>query len=49
VLLKEGKNAEAREQLHGFISAFPASPFRPQAEQLLRRLEASAAGHSGPS
>ena len=49
VLLKEGKNAEAREQLHGFISAFPANPFRPQAEQLLRRLEASAAGHGGPS
>ena len=48
VLLKEGKNAEARDQLHGFISAFPASPFRPQAEQLLRRLEASAA-QGGPS
>jgi hypothetical protein len=35
-------------QLHGFINAFPASPFRPQAEQLLRRLEVSAA-QGGPS
>jgi predicted Zn-dependent protease len=48
VLLKEGKKAEALDQLHGFINAFPASPFRPQAEQLLRRLEASAA-RGGPS
>jgi len=48
VLLQEGKKPEALDQLHGFISAFPASPFRPQAEQLLRRLEASAA-QGGPS
>ena len=48
VLLQEGKKVEALEQLHGFISAFPASPFRPQAEQLLHRLEASAA-QGGPS
>lgn len=48
VLLQQGKKAEALDQLHGFISAFPASPFRPQAEQLLHRLEASAAG-GGPS
>ena len=49
VLLKEGKKSEALDQLHGFINAFPASPFRPQAEQLLHRLEASAASQSGPS
>lgn len=48
VLLQQGKKAEALNQLHGFISAFPASPFRPQAEQLLHRLEASAT-QGGPS
>ncbi|HLK31542.1 MAG TPA: tetratricopeptide repeat protein [Terriglobales bacterium] len=49
VLLKEGKKAEALSQLHEFVTAFPSSPFRPQAEQLLRRLQAAAATPSGPS
>lgn len=49
VLLQEGKKAEALDQLQGFIKAFPSSPFRPQAEQLMRRLQASVAGQSGPS
>ena len=49
VLLKEGKRADALAQLQDFIKAFPSSPFRPQAEQLMRRLQASVAGQSGPS
>lgn len=49
VLLKERKNAEALDQLQGFIKAFPSSPFRPQAEQLMHRLQASAGGQGGPS
>jgi len=48
VLLKEGKKGEARHELQQVVAAFPASPFRAQAEQLLHRLEtASVAG--GPS
>jgi len=49
VLLKEGKRADALGQLQDFIKAFPASPFRSQAEQLMHRLQASVAGQSGPS
>jgi tetratricopeptide (TPR) repeat protein len=49
VLLKEGKRADALGQLQDFLKAFPASPFRSQAEQLMHRLQASVAGQSGPS
>ncbi len=49
VLLKEGKKSDALDQLHEFIKIFPKSPFRPQAEQLVHRLEASSASAGGPS
>ena len=48
VLLQQGKKAEAVNQLHGFIYAFPANPFRPKAQELLHRLEVSPA-QGGPS
>jgi tetratricopeptide (TPR) repeat protein len=49
VLLREGKNDAAREALQQFLAAFPASPFRAQAEQLLHRLETASASRGGPS
>jgi tetratricopeptide (TPR) repeat protein len=49
VLLQEGKKADAVVQLQGFVKSFPASPFRPQAEQLLQRLQAASAPARGPS
>jgi Flp pilus assembly protein TadD len=48
-LLKEGKKNEARQQLQEFLGAFPASPFRAQAEQLLHRLETTSVSQPGPS
>ena len=49
VLLKEGKKADAVNELQEFVKAFPASPFRPKAEQLLQRLNARSAAAGGPS
>jgi tetratricopeptide (TPR) repeat protein len=41
LLLKRGRNSDAVDQLHEFVSAFPDNPFTPQAKQLLQRLESS--------
>ena len=40
--LQQGRNQDAMTELHAFMSAFPDSPFKKQAQQLLRRLEAAA-------
>jgi tetratricopeptide (TPR) repeat protein len=41
LLMKEGRKADAVAQLHDFVSAFPGSPYRSQATQLLQQLETS--------
>ncbi len=38
LLLKLGRNSEAKAELHGFIDAFPDNGFTPKAKQLLQRL-----------
>ena len=40
--LQQRRNQDAMTELHAFMSAFPDSPFKKQAQQLLRRLEAAA-------
>jgi Tfp pilus assembly protein PilF len=42
LLMKRGRNADAADQLHDFVKAFPDNRFTPQAKQLLQRLESSA-------
>jgi tetratricopeptide (TPR) repeat protein len=42
LFLKEGRKADAVDQLHAFLTAVPSSPFSSQAKQMLQRLETSA-------
>ncbi len=49
LLLKRGRNSDAVDQLHEFISAFPDNPFTPQAKRLLQRLESSPHAAGGPN
>ena len=41
VLLQQGKNSEAIQQLHDFLTTFPDNPFSPQARKVLEKLEGS--------
>jgi tetratricopeptide (TPR) repeat protein len=42
LFLKEGRKADAVDQLHAFLTAIPSSPFSSQARQMLQRLETPA-------
>jgi Flp pilus assembly protein TadD len=43
LFLKQGRKADAVDQLHAFLTAIPLSPYRSQAKQLLQHLETSPA------
>ena len=49
LLLKEGKKDDATAQLRDFVATFPDSSFKPQATQLLKRLESQAPASPVPN
>jgi tetratricopeptide (TPR) repeat protein len=49
LLLQQARKEDAESLLRDFLSAFPSSPFSPQAKQVLQRLESSSKSQTVPN